>query len=157
MRNGHEVIRDGSHTVYRLAGGIVARIGKPGSVEVARRELRISRWLNDSGISTVQPISTVAQPIVVDDRPVTWRHLIPDLRSSTPEELGTVLMALHALPIPAELMLVPHDPFAGLSERLSAAATVDEDDQAWLTPALPGAARAVRRAARTALAVRNSR
>lgn len=115
---GVEVIRDGSNTVYRWPMAL-----SRGSASRAALRSRVSRWLNNSGIPTVQPISTVVKPIVVDDRPVRWWHLIPDLRSSTPEELGTVLRALGALPIPAELMLVLYDPLVGLSERLSAAAT----------------------------------
>ncbi|MFG3702980.1 aminoglycoside phosphotransferase family protein, partial [Micromonospora sp. NPDC047620] len=39
------LIRNGSNAIYELPGGIVARIGKPGSNTTAERELRVSQWL----------------------------------------------------------------------------------------------------------------
>jgi hypothetical protein len=85
--HGAVTIRDGSHAIFELPNGIVARIGKPHSYETARRELRISEWLNSSGITTVRAVRGVPQPTVVDERPVTWWDLIPNHRPSTPEEL----------------------------------------------------------------------
>ncbi|GAB2662542.1 phosphotransferase enzyme family protein [Nocardia goodfellowii] len=128
---GPKMIREGSHAIYRL-GGIVARIGRPGSLEDAERELRVSRWLNGSGTPTVEAVSELPQPIVVDDRPVTWWQLIPDHRPATPAELGAMLRALHSLRPPAEPKLCEYDPFADLHERLATADTIDNDDRNWL-------------------------
>lgn len=126
-----EAIREGSHAIFRV-GDIVARIGKPSSLNDAERELRVSRWLNGSGIPTVEATSELPQPIVVDDRPVTWWRLIPDHRPATPAELGATLRALHSLTPPAIPALPRYDPFSGLRERLVAAGTVDNDDRTWL-------------------------
>ncbi|MGY1929522.1 phosphotransferase enzyme family protein [Nocardia gipuzkoensis] len=126
-----EAIREGSHAIYRVSD-IVARIGKRGSMEDAERELRVSRWLNSSGIPTVEAVSELPQPIVVDDRPVTWWHLIPEHRPATPAELGAMLRALHSLTPPADFELPRHDPFGDLRERLATAGVVDVDDRTWL-------------------------
>ncbi|WP_280447105.1 phosphotransferase enzyme family protein [Nocardia brasiliensis] len=130
--NGVEAVRDGSNAIYRMAGGIVARIGRPGSVEDAERELRVSLWLNSAGIPTVESVTELPQPIVVDDRPVTWWRWIPDHRPATPAELGAMLQALHSLRPPAEPRLRAYDPFADLHERLATADTVDDADRLWL-------------------------
>ncbi|WP_330228142.1 aminoglycoside phosphotransferase family protein [Nocardia sp. NBC_00508] len=129
---GAELIRDGSHAIYRLAGGIVARIGAPSSLEAAIREVRIAQWLNDSGIPAVEPMAFLPQTVVVHDRPVTWWHRIPDHRPATPEELGSMLRNLHALSPPPELELPTYDPFTGLCNRLALSSTLDEDDREWL-------------------------
>lgn len=129
---GAELIRDGSHAIYRLADDVVARIGRPGSIDDAQRELRISQWLNDSGIPTVEAETLLTQPIIITDRPVTWWRLIPDHRPSTPGELGAMLRALHALPPPTEFELPTYDPFTGLDERIDSAGMLDHDDRAWL-------------------------
>ncbi|WP_433194004.1 phosphotransferase enzyme family protein [Nocardia sp. CA-107356] len=129
--NEPKVIREGSHAIYRV-GDIVARIGRPGSLENAERELRVSQWLNSSGIPTVETVSELSQPIVVDDRPVTWWRLIPDHRPATPAELGAMLRALHSLTPPADFALPSYDPFGDLRERLVTAGTVDDDGRRWL-------------------------
>ncbi|WP_232236081.1 phosphotransferase family protein [Nocardia sp. BMG51109] len=130
--NGAVTIRDGSHAIFELANGIVARIGKPHSSETAQRELRISQWLNRSGIATVQAVRGTTQPTVVAERPVTWWELIPDHRPSTPEELGGMLQRLHALTPPTDFRLPSYNPFAGLRERIDSAATIDDSDRSWL-------------------------
>ncbi|MEV5650213.1 aminoglycoside phosphotransferase family protein [Nocardia sp. NPDC052254] len=129
---GAVCIREGSNAIYELTDGIVARVGKPGSVAAAVREIRISEWLNQSGIPTVEVVTAATQPIVVDDRPVTWWRLIPDHRAATPEELGATLRALHALPPPSTFELPTYDPFAGIEERVTGATTINQDDRSWL-------------------------
>ncbi|MFB8002874.1 phosphotransferase enzyme family protein [Nocardia sp. NPDC056000] len=126
-------IREGSHAIFELPNGIVARIGKPGSFGAAERELLISQWLNRNGITTVCAVESIPQPTVVDGRPVTWWTLIPDHRPSTPRELGGVLRELHTLIPPTEFQLPSYAPFDGLRERLESAAKIDEDDRAWLS------------------------
>ena len=130
--HGAVTIRDGSHAIFELPNGIVARIGKPHSYEAAQRELRISEWLNRSGIATVRAARGVLHPTVVDERPVTWWDLIPDHRPSTPEELGEMLRRLHALIPPREFELPSYAPFDGLRERIEFATTIDESDRSWL-------------------------
>ncbi|MBO0856307.1 MAG: aminoglycoside phosphotransferase family protein [Nocardia sp.] len=125
-------IRTGAHAVYQLRNGIIARIGKPGSAATATRELQISRWLNESGISTVEAISSLDQPIIVDERPVTWWQLIPDHRPATPAELGQALQRLHSITAPSTFTLPEYDPFGGLLEKITSATTLDDDDREWL-------------------------
>ncbi|WP_280454455.1 phosphotransferase enzyme family protein [Nocardia brasiliensis] len=129
---GAEIIRDGSHAIYRLNDNIVARIGRPHSINDAEREIRISRWLNESGIPTVEAETSLPQPIVIADRPVTWWRLIPDHRPSTPAELGATLRKLHTLAPPTEFELPAYDPFASLEQRIDTADMLDQDDRSWL-------------------------
>ncbi|MBF6435496.1 aminoglycoside phosphotransferase family protein [Nocardia cyriacigeorgica] len=126
-------VRTGAHNIFELRGGIIARIGKPGTADTARRELRIARWLNRSGIPAVEPDEALSQPIVVDDRPVTWWQLIGDHRAATPAELGSALAGLHALDPPTTFELPEYQPFIGLADRIRAATTIGHDDQQWLT------------------------
>ncbi|MEV6136748.1 phosphotransferase [Nocardia sp. NPDC051990] len=104
-------------------------MGKPGSLENAEQELRVSKWLNGSGIPTVEAVSELPQPIVVDDRPVTWWHLSPDHRPATPAELGAMLRALHSLASSTDFELPSYGPFGDLRERLAAVGAADENDR----------------------------
>lgn len=131
--SGAVVIREGSNAIVRLPNGIVARIGRPGAYSAAHRELRISRWLDSSGIPTVQALPGVPQPVRIGERPVTWWRTIPEHRPSTPAEIGTVLRALHALPAPTDFTLPAYDPFAELRARIENAGCIDSDDRMWLT------------------------
>jgi hypothetical protein len=130
--SGAEVIRDGSHVMYRLHGDIVARVGRPGTIDTAEREVKIARWLAASGLAVTQTVADITQPVVVDDQPVTWWHLLPEHRAATPAELGSVLRALHELPVPSSLRLPIADPLADLDQRLGGASGLDVDDRAWL-------------------------
>ncbi|MFJ1767978.1 phosphotransferase [Amycolatopsis sp. NPDC088138] len=129
---GAELIRDGSNVMYRLPNRVVARIGRPGTEEVAAREVRVSKWLTKSGLSVVQAVADAPQPVVIDHRPVSWWKLLPDHRPATPAELGTVLRSFHALSAPADPQLPAHDPFSHLGQRITDACDVDDDDRAWL-------------------------
>ncbi|MET8779490.1 aminoglycoside phosphotransferase family protein [Nocardia sp. NPDC004654] len=110
-------------------GDIVARVGQPGTADAARRELRVSQWLNESGIPAVESVADLRQPVIAADRPVTWWRRIPDHRPSTPGELGAMLHELHQLTAPTDLALPAYEPFAGLYDRLS---TADADSRQWL-------------------------
>lgn len=127
-----EMIRDGSHVMYRLAGDVVARIGRAGTEDTAAREVRVSEWLNATGLAVTQVRADLKQAIVVDGRPVTWWKLLPEHRAATPAELGAVLRALHELPVPATLGLPLADPFADLDQRIGDSPGLDADDRAWL-------------------------
>ncbi|MFQ6268715.1 phosphotransferase enzyme family protein [Kutzneria viridogrisea] len=117
--------------LYQLPNRIVARIGRPGTYEIALRELQASRWLATSGFPVVRALD-VHQPTLVEDRPVTWWELLPEHRSATPSELGAVLRDLHALPLPAETPLPEHNPLRGLSTSICGASTVSAADRSWL-------------------------
>ncbi|MEV3965140.1 aminoglycoside phosphotransferase family protein [Nocardia sp. NPDC050193] len=126
-------LRTGAHAIFELTGGIIARIGKPGSADTARRELRVSHWLNQSGIPVVHAVDTLPQPIVIDGHPVTWWRLIPDHRPATPAELGAALARLHTLTPPTAFQLPKYQPFAGIEERITTATMLPDDDRHWLT------------------------
>lgn len=127
-----ELLRDGSHALFKLPGGIVARIGRAGSGARARRELEVSIWLAASGVRVVQALSDVAQPTLIDDRPVTWWHELPPHRPATPAELGATLRTVHQLPVPNTPDLPRLDPFTGFAERIANATGVPTDDRSWL-------------------------
>lgn len=85
-----------------------------------------------SGLPVVQALTTVPQPVVVKERPVTWWVLLPEHRPATPAELGSVLRALHALPKPDRLDLPMFDPFAGLDQRINETSGLNRSDRTWL-------------------------
>jgi aminoglycoside phosphotransferase len=126
------LIRDGSHVMYRLAGDVVARVGRSGTSETAVREVAMSHWLNDSGLPTTQAIDGIPQPVIIEDHPVTWWRLLPEHREATSAELGRVLRTLHALPIPISPQLPIHDPFLNMAERITQTSALDAADRRWL-------------------------
>lgn len=126
------LLRNGSNAMFRLPDSVVARVGRSGLRATAEREVRIARWLSDHGIAVTQPLPDVRQPTMVGDRPVTWWLALPSHRPGTPAELGAVLRAVHALPLP-EFRLPVDDPFNGLDGRLNNASMLDADDRRWLT------------------------
>ncbi len=129
---GAQLMRDGSNVMYRLPGGIVARIGRRGTADTARREVETATWLADQGIPTVKVVEGVRQLVVVAERPVTWWHLLPPHRPATPAELATVLKAVHSLDIPAHPQLPLHNPFADIAPRIHTATSINADDREWL-------------------------
>lgn len=130
--SGAELIRDGSHAMYRLRGGVVARVGRKGTVGTAELEVRVSRWLSEAGVRVTEALPDLAQPVVVDERPVTWWRLLPHHRPATPAELGGLLRQLHRLPASSAPPLPAADPFTGLSERLANAQGIEASDRRWL-------------------------
>jgi aminoglycoside phosphotransferase len=135
---GAEVIRLGENAIFRLHGGVVARITRIGQQAAARREIAVSRWLNASGVAAVAAWGDIEQPIEVNSRSVTfWDELPPHAPGSLPQ-VAAVLRQLHALPVPACVPLGALDPFVRLRERIGQATTLPESDRAWLTARLAG-------------------
>jgi len=126
------LLRNGSNAMFQLPGGVIARVATPGRRAVAEREIRVARWLSDHGVSVTRPLADVQQPTLVDDRPVTWWHLLPPHRPGTPAELGAVLRVVHALPRP-DFDLPRYEPFDGIEARIVEASVLDADDRRWLT------------------------
>ncbi|WP_410646366.1 phosphotransferase [Amycolatopsis sp. cmx-4-54] len=127
-----ELIRDGNNVMYSLRGGIVARIGAPGSGEIALREVAVSRWLETAGLPATRAIADLPQDVRVDDRPITWWKLLPSHRPGAPSDLGTMLRRLHHLDPPQDLHLPEHDPFSGIRDRIQQASWLNGDDHTWL-------------------------
>jgi aminoglycoside phosphotransferase (APT) family kinase protein len=129
-----ELIRDGSNVMYQLGEAVMARIGRPGSADVAEREVHVAHWLAEAELPAVEALSDVRQAIIVNERPVTWWKLLPEHRPATTSELGSVLNAFHALPAPQDLLLPLFDPFAGIEQRIAdTSGAASDDDCQWLT------------------------
>ncbi|MFK0194027.1 phosphotransferase enzyme family protein [Kitasatospora sp. NPDC090308] len=118
---GARLIRAGENTLWRLPGGVVARIGRPGQLAVAAKELAVADWLHRHRVPAVRPLGHPAAPLAVHGRPVTFWHELPPHRPGTPVELATALRRLHRLP-PPPAGLGALDPFVRLPERIAAAA-----------------------------------
>ncbi|WNV89693.1 aminoglycoside phosphotransferase family protein [Umezawaea sp. Da 62-37] len=131
-----EVIRNGSHLVCKLPGGVVARVGQHGTQKSAYREVAASHWLGDHGLPTVKAVNTLLQPTVVDGHPVTWWEFLPSHRPATPAELGSVLHILHNLPRPAGLDIPKLDPFVKISQQIGATKALSQSDQDWISKKL---------------------
>ncbi|MEY8042172.1 phosphotransferase family protein [Saccharopolyspora cebuensis] len=125
------LLRDGSNAMWLLpTAHAVARIGPEDTAASATRQVHLARWLATTGLPAVRPLDGPPQPTISDGRPVTWWVPLPDHRPATPGELGTVLRALHQLEPPEDLP--EFDPFAAMTDRITAAPHLDPDDRSWL-------------------------
>jgi hypothetical protein len=129
---GSELIRNGSHSMWRIPGGIVGRLGSRGTEASARREVQISGYLNEHGIRAVKAVAGMMQPTLIDDIPVTWWELLRENRPATPSELGVALKKIHLLAVPHELGLPNFVPFNVDRERVMHNAPLESADADWL-------------------------
>ncbi|MGH3663716.1 MAG: phosphotransferase enzyme family protein [Micromonosporaceae bacterium] len=126
-----ELIRAGENMLYRLPGGVVARVSRPGQFDAAVREVKVSRWLRSHGVPVVEALGDVDQPVAVDGRAVTfWRELLVR-RDGSLVELALLLRTLHSLPAPP-FDLPPLSPFVRLRERITECASLQLEDRTWL-------------------------
>ncbi|MEU9015073.1 aminoglycoside phosphotransferase family protein [Streptomyces sp. NPDC048479] len=123
-------VRIAENQIWRLPGGVIVRIARPGQAAAARREVRVAQWLAASGVRAVRPID-VQQPVEADGRPVTFWGELPAHEHGTETDVALLLRQLHALPKP-DFDLGYLDPFVRVGERLQAATTLNEDDRRWL-------------------------
>lgn len=90
---------------------MVLRISAASQYDRARQELRLARWLSESGIPVTQPISG-AGPLRCEGWVVTaWRE-ITGLRPASTEVIGAILGQLHQLQEP-QFGLPQLDPLEG--------------------------------------------
>ncbi|WP_433662480.1 phosphotransferase family protein [Nocardia sp. CA-128927] len=129
---GATVLNRSENVIYRLSGAVVARISRPGQNAAALREVEVARWLESEGIGAVRVLPNLDQPIVVDERAVTFWRELPPHRHGTPTEVATVLRKLHSLPPPTDFDLGTLDPFVRLDKRIESATTLSSDDHEWL-------------------------
>ncbi|MDX8053810.1 aminoglycoside phosphotransferase family protein [Lentzea sp. BCCO 10_0798] len=129
---GAEPIRLGENAIFRLPGGVVARIARPGQLAAARKEVRVARWLAEQQVPAVRAIDIANQPVLVGERAVTFWEELPAHRHGTPAEVAEAIRRLHDLPVPAEVPLDELDPFVRLAERIDTATTLPADDRTWL-------------------------
>lgn len=125
------LLRDGSNAMFLLPGGVVGRVGRPGQQAAAEREVLISRWLTERGITANRALTGVPQPVMIRRRPVTWWVALPPHRAGTPAELGAVLREVHNLPRPV-FELPVHDPFESIESRIDAGDGIGDEDRCWL-------------------------
>jgi hypothetical protein len=128
--NGAQVIRFGENHLWRLPGGIVARIARPGQQAAAAREIAITRWLAEHRVPAVRPLP-IEQPVLVTDRAITFWKELPPHRPGTEAELAPLLRHLHHLAIPS-FDIGELDPFVRIGQRLTSATSLSDSDRAWL-------------------------
>lgn len=130
---GATLVRLGENAVFRLPHAkAVARVGRSARrAEDAVRELRVAHWLAGQDVPTAEPLTP--EPIVIDDRVVTFWEEIPNPRPSTPGELGAALRRLHLLTPPDHLNLPRVEPMARVAERIAAAVAVTVAERAMLS------------------------
>lgn len=117
--------------MYRLAGGVVARVSRPGQFDAAAKEVRVSVWLGSLGVPVVEALTDIEQPVAVDGRAVTFWRELPPHRFSTLEELADTLRRLHGLPAPP-FALPPVEPFVRQRERIAESRVLSTEDRDWL-------------------------
>lgn len=138
VANGATLLRMGENAIFRLGGrssSIVVRIPRDLTrMEVARRELCVSRWLNGCGhVPATQVYEVIeAQPIVVDDHPITfWRYVEPAAVSPAVPDLGALLQALHSAgESPCDLP--QFDPLSSVRQRMKKGLMLSSADIAFL-------------------------
>jgi len=125
------LLRAGENHIYRLPGGVVGRVARPGEAANVTRETIVARWLNANGISAIRPLD-VSQPVVVGDRAVTFWDELPEHRHGSVSQVAAVLRRLHSLPIPPGLRDMKLAPFVRLDQRIRDASIVTEAERRWL-------------------------
>ncbi|MCA2228829.1 phosphotransferase family protein [Nonomuraea aurantiaca] len=128
---GAELIRLGENALFRLPGGIIARITRSGQTAAAAREVAVARWLDANDVSAVKPWPDVDQPAEVDGRAITWWGELSAHRHGTALQVATALRRLHDLP-PPSFDVGRLDPFVRLADRIERAATLNDADRRWM-------------------------
>ena len=92
-----ELIRRGSHAIYRLPDNLVARLGSSDRTEAAEHEVAVAQWLRRHGIDCVQPATNCSQPTVLHEMGVYHRDLVSevarDLAETGPGGTGRDVLA----------------------------------------------------------------
>lgn len=127
-----ELIRLGDNALYRLSGGIVARVSRPGRAETAAKEVAVAQWLKTNDVPAVQAVDDIEQPIEVHDRAVTFWRELPPHHSGTFRAAGIALARLHQLTPPTAFTLPELDPFDHLAQRVRDTRALTPDQRIWL-------------------------
>ncbi|GGO88880.1 phosphotransferase [Wenjunlia tyrosinilytica] len=129
--SGAEPIRLAEKAIWRLPGGVVARVAKAGQRAETERELRLARWLADMGLPVVRPHPGVRAMVVACCRPVSFWEELPPHEHGSVLDVAALLRQLHALP-PPPFPVGRLDPFTRVSQRIDVADTLTENDRDWL-------------------------
>lgn len=124
-------IRLAENAIWRLPGGVVARIAKTGQWVQSQREVSLARWLIGLGMPVVRPRDDVEQPILAKGRPVTFWDELPPHEHGTVVDVAKVIKQLHSLPSPG-FDIGSLDPFVRLRHRIEGAEWLSPGDSSWL-------------------------
>jgi aminoglycoside phosphotransferase (APT) family kinase protein len=127
------LLRIGENAIFRLPGRFVARVARTSAYEVdARKEVAVARWLESVGYPAVRALS-IDQPIVVDERVVTFWDVISDEESyGSTAEVASLLVRLHDMEPPASLELPTLRPFTRAELRIDADRWLGAGDRDFL-------------------------
>lgn len=129
---GAKLLRMSENAIYRLPGGTVVRISRPGQQAAAAREVAVARWLEAAGVDAVQVAPGIEQPVEIEGRAVTFWRELPPHHHGTPAQVAGALKQLHALAPPTAFNLGKLEPFVRLDERIDSANNLPDDDQRWM-------------------------
>jgi aminoglycoside phosphotransferase (APT) family kinase protein len=129
---GAELIRAGENTLFRLPGHVVARVTRPGQLDVAAKEVRVSRWLKQVGVNVVNALPQISQPVEAHQRAITFWDELPPHREGSIDQVADVLRRIHHLQPPPALGLPNLQPFVRLETRILEAQAFNADDRVWL-------------------------
>ncbi|MFI0814763.1 phosphotransferase enzyme family protein [Streptomyces sp. NPDC021098] len=132
---GAKLIRFGENALFRLAlRPVIVRVARTADyLPSVRNEVEVSRWLAREGFPAARVVEDLEQPLVVDDCPVTFWHLIQESeRKATYGELGAVLRELHSLRPPMHLSLPRFDAFGRSDLRIEKVPGIPDDDRTFL-------------------------
>jgi hypothetical protein len=132
---GVRLMRLFATAVYHLpAADAVARVAALTSDSVLASldtSVKVTRWLAGTGFPAVEPLP-VEQPVSTDDCVVTFWHYLPqDGPSPGVADLGRLLRALHALPLPP-VPLPAYRPLTSVRQAIETSRAIGGDDRAWL-------------------------
>jgi aminoglycoside phosphotransferase (APT) family kinase protein len=127
---GAQPIRLAENDLWRLPANVVVRIARAGQEAAAAREVAVTRWLATHGVPVVRPLP-VEQPVHAGGRAATFWEELPPHRHGTEVDLAPLLRQLHDLPKPS-FHIGKLDPFVRITDRLSAARSVSDNDREWL-------------------------
>ncbi|MEU8364361.1 aminoglycoside phosphotransferase family protein [Nonomuraea sp. NPDC048882] len=128
------LLRLGENALYALpAEHVVVRIARSLDVlDDARKEVAVSAWLYEAGLSAARTTSH-SQPLIIRDRPVTFWHFIDNGGGpATLTDLAEMLRVLHQMPVPEGLALPRIDILGRVSERISSADVLSDEQRQFL-------------------------
>ena len=131
---GADLLRLGENAIYRLRSApVVARIAR--TVEYLpdiETEVAVARWLESVNFPSVRLAGPDDQPLVADERVVTFWELVSERAEyGTVAELASLLRQLHGLEPPASLVLPELRPFRRVEPRIGQA-ELDGEDRGFL-------------------------
>lgn len=128
-----DLIRIGSNAVYRLAGGIVARVAPAARLlPNAQKQIDVARWLEAAEYPATRA-TRVDQPVEADGRVVTfWQSISEDEIYAPIHDVGVLIRRLHHMVAPAGLELPELQPFGPRDGQLPGFAGLSDDDRDFL-------------------------